>query len=136
MDAGITEEYRVVGLRDCKHISDFRVLWQDSRACWARKLAITSRSLSAQDRIISSSILCIQSQGHNQKLALLRWNFELGIVSSPRLCSALTERASRRPHSASHIGPLHELTQPAADLVSIGELVQRNPSPYPALSIP
>ena len=45
----------------CKHISDFRVLWQDSRACWARKLAMTSRSLSVQDRIISSSIPCIQS---------------------------------------------------------------------------
>jgi hypothetical protein len=39
----------------CKHISDFRVLWQDSQACWVRKLAMTSRSLSVQNRIISSS---------------------------------------------------------------------------------
>jgi hypothetical protein len=40
----------------CKYISDFRVLWQDSLAYWARKLAMTSRSLSVQDRIISSSV--------------------------------------------------------------------------------
>jgi hypothetical protein len=31
-----------------------------------------------------SNFLAVQSQGHKQKLALPKWNFELGIVSSPR----------------------------------------------------
>jgi hypothetical protein len=49
----------------------------------------------------------------------------------PQSLNALRVAPFRFPHSSAS-----RFDKPAADLVSIRELVQRNLSPYPALSIP
>lgn len=105
----------------CEHMSDSRVFWQDSRACWAKKLARVSRPLDVQDLIISSPI----SWRYRVKVIIRSLRFSSGIsglASSVRQEFVLQSLNALRvisiplPHSFAS-----RSERPAADLASIGD---------------
>jgi hypothetical protein len=119
----------------CKHIGVFKVLRQDSRACWARKFAMTSRSLSVQGRIISSSIpwryrVRVITRSLRAQVEFRAWHRQFAKTLFQSHLTRFASSPFRFPHwSASRVD------KPTADLISTGELVQLNLSPYPALSV-